>query len=250
MENSLEAKTAAYLTHELRAPLTAVRCVLELLAAKYDGRLDEEDRGILGIALRNSGRLNLLIDDILDLAKVQSGRMRVVPVSCDPAALAREAVEDMSPWARKKGVELKLRLPEACPPVLAEARRALQTLINLLSNAIKFTPAGGEVELSLEPGRRDQAGYGVFSVRDTGCGIAPEDLGKVFRYFVQAGPPERRGEGTGLGLPLARAMVELQGGTMWVESELGKGTAFYFTLPVYLPVEKTRLPRREPELAS
>ncbi|MEE8424578.1 MAG: ATP-binding protein [Elusimicrobiota bacterium] len=170
-----DKKTAAYLTHELRAPLRALQYALELLKGELD--------------------------------KGASGR---------------------------KSVRLSLRVKRGCPRITGDPKRIIQVLTNLLSNALKFTPAGGEIEVGAAPGERDDAGCVVFSVRDTGCGISPEDLRRVFRYFVQVGSPEQKAEGTGLGLPLARSLVEIQGGRMWAESEPGKGSMFYFTIPAAL----------------
>lgn len=111
--------------------------------------------------------------------------------------------------------------------------KAMQQAMELL----KFTPDGGEIEVGIRPGERDEAGYAVFSVRDTGCGIAPEDQGRVFRYFAQAGSEEEKAKGSGLGLPLARQLVELQSGSMTLESRPGEGSTFRFTLPIHVPAQ-------------
>jgi signal transduction histidine kinase len=237
MDSGLEQKTAAYLTHELRAPLTSIRCALELLSEEAGG-LTPDSKECLAVARRNVERLKGLIDDILDLSKVQAGRMRLFPVPADPAALVREAVESLQPWARKRGVVLSAEAAEGCPKVSAEPRRVVQILTNLISNAIKFTPAGGSITVRAEAGRRDDAGYGVFSVSDTGCGIHEEDQGRLFRFFCQAGTAEQRSEGTGLGLALSRSLVEIQGGTMRLESRVGEGSTFSFTLPVHMPLRE------------
>ncbi|HNW43677.1 MAG TPA: ATP-binding protein, partial [Elusimicrobiales bacterium] len=113
--------------------------------------------------------------------------------------------------------------------------RTAQSLTNLISNALKFTPQGGSIEITAEEGAAKHSGFVVVSVKDTGCGIAPEDILKVFGYFVQVGPQGNRPEGSGLGLSLARSMVELQGGTMWVTSRPGEGSTFSFTLPLFVP---------------
>ncbi|MFA5137930.1 MAG: HAMP domain-containing sensor histidine kinase [Elusimicrobiota bacterium] len=238
MEGDLQQKTAAYLTHELRAPLAAIQCALDILNESVGSELPEERRNMLLIAMRNARRLQDLINDILDLSRLQSGRMNLFPVPCPPAKILKDAVESLLPSAQKKGVRLTAVASEGCPEVSADFRRSAQVLVNLVSNAIKFTPAGGSVEVRAETGVRDDAGYVAFSVRDTGCGIAPEDLKKIFRYFVQVGDKRREGEGTGLGLALARSLVELQGGTLGVESEPGKGTTFRFTLPVHIPLKE------------
>ncbi len=234
MESDLSKKTTAYLTHELRAPLTAIRCALELIeeSGACSGR---EDGQTLAIALRNTERLKRLIDDILDLSQVQSGRMTLSREACEPAALVREAVESLEPWARRNGIKLSAACSQSCAKVSADPRRTVQVLVNLISNAIKFTPAGGSIRVSAEPGRRDQAGTVGFSVRDTGRGISEEDQRKLFRFFSKVGSEEGRPEGSGLGLALSRSLVELQGGAIEVESKPSCGSTFRFTLPIQLP---------------
>ena len=235
MEKSSAEKTAAYLTHELRSPLTSIICALEMMRSGSGS--PTESATLLDLALRNAERLRGLINDILDLSKLQNGQLQISPVPADAVAVAHDAVESMLPWAKRREVALTLKASIGCSRVLIDPRRTAQVIINLLSNAIKFTPAGGSVEVSLEPGKRERAGTVVVCVRDTGPGIAPEDMERIFRYFVQAGPEDKRAEGSGLGLPLARAMVELQGGEMWATSELGRGASFYFTLPVCVGLE-------------
>ena len=238
MDTSLEQKKAAYLTHELRAPLTSIICALEVMKERAEAAVkeqsNEEDKAMLSVALRNAERLNRLIDDILDLCKIQNGIMKLVAVPCDCVAVAMETVEDMMPWAKHKGLKLTLKAEEACPAVFIDPRRTGQILTNLISNAIKFTPSGGSIEVAIEAGRREHAGFVIVSVRDTGIGISPQDKAQIFRYFVQAGPPESRKDGSGLGLALARSMTQIQGGEMWAESRLGAGSTFFFTLPIQI----------------
>lgn len=233
MPLSKDQMTSGYLTHELRAPLTAIRCALEVFIAKNNGTLPEEDHKILSIALRNTSKLNLLINDILEISKIQTGRLQMFPVPTDPCQLVRETAEEMYSWVQRAELQLKVSLPENCPLVLTDQRRTAQSLTNLISNALKFTPAGGSIEISVEVGKLKHAGFMVVSVKDTGCGIAPQDILKVFGYFVQVGAQEKHPEGSGLGLSLARSMVELQGGTMWVTSHPGEGSTFSFTLPIF-----------------
>lgn len=226
--------TSGYLTHELRAPLASVRFALELFMDKHAAALAPEDRHLLDIALRNTARLNLLIDDIMELSKIQTGRLSTHPEPLDPAQLARETAADMDAWAQSSGVKLTVAAAGGCPPVLADRRRTAQALTNLISNALKFTPRDGSITVAVAADEK-RPGFVLFSVKDTGCGIPPQDQKRIFGYFVQLGPEEKRREGTGLGLPLARSMVEIQGGLMWVESRPGEGTTFKFTLPVYVP---------------
>ena len=242
MESDLSKKTTAYLTHELRAPLTAIHCALELI--EESGACSRrEDGQTLAIALRNTERLKRLIDDILDLSQVQSGRMTLSTQACEPAALVREAVESLEPWARKNGIKLSAACAQSCAKVSADPRRTVQVLVNLISNAIKFTPAGGSIRVSAEPGHREHAGTVGFSVRDTGRGISQEDQRKLFRFFSKVGSEEGRPEGSGLGLALSRSLVELQGGAIEVESKPSRGSTFRFTLPGQLPAAAAKGPR-------
>lgn len=227
----MENKTAAYLTHELRAPLTAIRCALELLREGGDPGTDAE---VLTIALRNAERLGSLIDDILETSALQTGRLPLMARPLDAGEAARDAVTALLPWADRRGVQLAVAREADLRAAAADPKRLTQVLTNLISNALKFTPAGGRVEVSVRRGRRERAGCLVLCVRDTGPGIALEEQALLFRYFTQGAAGKAAGSGTGLGLAISRAMVELMGGTLWLESEPGKGAAFYFTLPVHI----------------
>jgi signal transduction histidine kinase len=229
----MEDKTAAYLTHELRAPLTAIRCALELMREGGDPANAAE---VLDIALRNAERLGGLIDDILETSKLQTGKVSVAARPLSAGDAARDAVTALLPWADRKGLALAVVREPDLPPASADPKRLTQVLTNLLSNALKFTPAGGRVEVSVRRGRRERAGQVLFCVRDSGPGIALDEQAKLFRYFAQGEAGRTSGSGTGLGLAIARAMVELMGGTLWLESEPGRGAAFYFTLPVHIAV--------------
>lgn len=230
----MDNKTAAYLTHELRAPLTAIRCALELLR---EGGNPESDAEVLDIAIRNAERLGGLIDDVLETSALQTGRLALSARPLDAGDAARDAVTALIPWADRRGVRLAVVREAELRCAAADPKRLTQVLTNLISNALKFTPKGGRVEVSVRRGRRERAGSLVLCVRDTGPGIALEEQAQLFRYFTQGAAGKAAGGGTGLGLAIARAMVELMGGTMWLESEPGKGAAFYFTLPVHIAIE-------------
>lgn len=225
---------ASYLTHELRAPLTSVRSALLLLQEKLDGKLSDDEAQLLLLALKNSDRLGGLISDIMSYSKIRSGKLSMHPQSVYPRLLVQEAIDGMKAWSLSKGVKL-LRSPEEepLPRVSADPQRVHQILTNLISNAIKFTNPGGRIEVTTKIGRHEHAGTIVFSVKDTGCGIDPEERDTIFQAFEQSskGGP-KMSQGTGLGLTLAKAMVELQGGRIWVESWKGLGSTFRFTLPI------------------
>ena len=230
---------AAYLTHELRAPVTSIRLSLEILAEQIQGRLEGDEKQMLSLAIRNTTRLEGLVNDIMDYSKIAAGKLPIVKEPCDARALVDDAVDSLRAVATANAV----RIVKDCAPLLprcaAEGRRIVQVLINLLSNALKFTPSRGLVTVSVAAGKHEHAGTLIFKVKDTGCGIAQGDLEKVFGMFEQAGDARRKASGTGLGLTLARAMVELHGGRIWAESWKGSGSTFCFTIPI-APVDMLR----------
>lgn len=231
----VEREFIAHVTHELRAPLSAIRAALEILQGQFSGKLTGDDERMLGTALRNADRLNDLIRDILDFGKIEAGQMSVHSEPSDPKAIGQEAVESLKPWAQKKAINLTLSAPEGLPQVNADPKRIVQVIINLLSNAIKFTPKNGSVTVSLSRVLDEGAKFIKFSVKDTGPGIAKEDQEKVFQKFVQIAAGERHVGGTGLGLAIAKALVQLHKGKMWLESEVDQGADFMFTVPLYVP---------------
>jgi len=224
---------ASYLTHELRAPVTAIRLGLEILQEQVARKLEADEKQMLALAIKNTSRLDGLINDIMDYSKIMAGKMTIAREPCEARALVNEAVDALQTLALAKGVKLVKEVEEGLPRVSAEARRVVQVFTNLVSNAIKFTPPRGAVTVSVKSGRYEHAGTVVFRVKDTGCGIPAADIEKVFSMFVQSAAVLRKNTaGTGLGLTLARAMVELHGGRIWAESWKGAGASFFFTIPV------------------
>ena len=226
----LQQDFIANMTHELRSPLTSIKAALELM--NRDTARDASGRNVLNTAIRNTERLNGIITDILDFSKLQSGKLVLKQEDEQPGEIAREAVDAMRAWAGSKSLRLEARIDAAAPSIYADKRRTVQVLINLISNAIKFTPAGGSIEVSVDPGLEAQAGFVFFSVKDTGTGIKKEDQGKIFEKFVQAASGEKVG-GTGLGLAITKAMVVMQGGKIALDSEPGRGSTFRVSMPVF-----------------
>jgi signal transduction histidine kinase len=230
---SMHQVQAAYLTHELRAPVTSIRLGLEILAEQTAGRLESDERQMLNLAIKNTQRLEGLVDDIMDYSKIAAGKMAIVKEPSDARALVEDAVDALKAAATSKGVKIVKEVGPLLPRASAESRRVVQVLINLLSNAIKYTPARGTVAVSVSEGKYEHAGTLMFKVRDSGAGIPSDQLEKVFGMFEQAsGSNVKKAEGTGLGLTLARAMVELHGGRIWAESWKGCGATFCFTIPI------------------
>ena len=229
---------AAYLAHELRAPVTSIRLGLEILSEQIEGRLQGDEKQMLSLAIRNTMRLEGLVNDIMDYSKIAAGKLAIVKEPCDARTLVDDAADSLRAMATAKGVKINKDYAPLLPRCAAESRRVVQVLMNLISNAIKFTPTRGKVTVTVAEGKYEHAGTLVFKVKDTGCGIAHEDLEKVFGMFEQAaggkpgGSQARQSDGTGLGLTLARAMVELHGGRIWAESWKGSGSTFCFTIPI------------------
>lgn len=217
------------ITHELRTPLTSIRAFSEILLSDPKIALDER-RKFLGVITRETERLTRLINQVLDLAKIESGRAiwQIGPV--DLNELINDTIGRMSQVFKEKGVELVTRLPARVAPVSADVDRLIQVLLNLLSNALKFSPApGGRVEVALS----EAAGLVRVDVRDNGPGVRAEDQPFIFDKFRQFGDTlTGKPSGTGLGLYISRQIIEHFGGRLWLESRPGEGACFSFTLPV------------------
>jgi PAS domain S-box-containing protein len=211
----------ATMSHELRTPLNAILGFSGILLMKLPGPLNAEQERQLGIVKHSGEHLLSLINDLLDLAKIQSGTMQLTPEPVDVGRLLGEVHASLQPLADRKGLALTLQLPAAQVECRLDRRALNQVLLNLANNAIKFT-ASGSVLLEL-----DDTGPGLrIHVADTGVGIAPEDQQRLFRSFTQVGDPSRRPEGTGLGLHLSASLAELMGGHITLQSVLGVGSRF------------------------
>jgi len=219
----------ANMSHELRTPLNAIIGFTEVLEQEMFGPLNEKQKDYLADVRSSGTHLLTLINDILDLSKIEAGRVELEPDEFSLSEAIQNALTLVRERASRHGIALAADISAEVDTVVADQRKVKQILVNLLSNAVKFTPDGGRVEISA----RCDGGEVVVAVRDTGIGIAPEDQPRVFEEFQQVGKdPERSREGTGLGLTLAKRFVELHGGRIWVESELGKGSTFTFTIPL------------------
>ncbi len=233
--NKLKSQFLANVSHELRTPLTSIIGFAELLreATSADGgRLLRYSENIM-----SSGRMLLgIINDLLDLAKIEAGKMEMHLAQIDMAEMARNLIDFMRPLAEKKSLQLVTSIAPDLPQITSDAGRIQQILYNLLSNAVKFTPDGGVVELTLRP---TEAGGVRVSVRDTGIGIPPEKMSMVFEAFRQLDESiTREHTGTGLGLAISKELVTLLGGTIEVQSEVGKGSVFTVVLPAASPTRE------------
>jgi PAS domain S-box-containing protein len=217
-------------SHELRTPLTSIRGSLQLVLGRSgQSELASRTRELLDISLKNSERLIRLINDILDISKIEQGSIQLRRVSLAPADLCYAAAQEVAAFADSRGISIEVHADEDLPRISADRDRALQVLANLLSNAIKFSEPGQPVELSASI----SSGAISFAVRDHGRGIAPDDHQRIFEKFHQIDSSLTRNVGgTGLGLAICKALVEEHGGRVWVESALGQGATFAFTLPL------------------
>jgi PAS domain S-box-containing protein len=214
-------------SHELRTPLTSIKGALGLLVGGVTGPLPPKAGEMAQIALSNSERLSRLVDDILDLQRIESGRITMDKRLCNVAALMKESSESVRLVAEGEGVTIEVS--PCAGSINADQERMVQGLVNLLGNAIKFTPRGGRIEFAAEGTDRSV----MFRVEDNGRGIPKDKLETVFERFQQVDASDAREKGgTGLGLAIVRSIVQQHNGRVWAESELGKGSKFYVQLPL------------------
>jgi len=228
----LKSQFAANISHELRTPLNLIVGFTELMFRSpeyYGAKLPPAYMRDLGIVYRNARHLQDLVDDVLDLSRIEAARMGLLREETDPGELIREVVETARGLVESRGLELHLQIPKHLPRLWIDPVRVRQVLFNLLNNAARFTEEG-----SVTVRAEVSDGHLLISVEDTGVGIAPEDIPRVFEEFRQLdGSTRRRHGGAGLGLAISKHFVELHGGRIWVESEMGKGSTFSFILPLH-----------------
>lgn len=223
----LKTEFVASISHELRTPLHTIIGFSELLIEEKAGALNDKQKRFVSHIHADSMHLLELINDILDLSKIEAGRLELRPAAFSLAGAMEEAAATIRPQAAAKGLALEV-VPEPDAMLFADRVRFKEILVNLLSNAVKFTPAGGRIWID----SRLQEGFAEIAVHDTGIGIAPEHHEAIFDKFQQISATTRGvKEGTGLGLAIAKQLVEMQGGRISVESDPGCGSCFRFTVP-------------------
>jgi signal transduction histidine kinase len=228
--NQHKSEFLANMSHELRTPLNAIIGFSEVLLERMFGELNEKQDDYLKDIHSSGKHLLTLINDILDLSKVEAGRMELERSAFDLPSAISNAMTLVRERAYQHGIKLALGADPNLGEIVADERKFKQILVNLLSNAVKFTPDGGRIDVNAH---RDTDNVAI-AVRDTGIGIAREDQDAVFEEFRQVGRNyTNKQEGTGLGLALTRKFVELHGGKIWLESEPGKGSTFTFTIPIH-----------------
>jgi len=254
--DKLKSTFLANMSHELRTPMNAIIGYTDLLLDGIDGPVNEDQEKSLRKVATNAHHLLRLINDVLDISKIEAGKMKLNPKEIDLKWLVESVLPTFEPQIKLRGLKLLIDIPAGLPLIYADEDRIRDVLINLLSNAVKFTQEGGitlSAKLSdrgIRPGESPL--FMEICVEDTGIGIKEEDVGKIFDKFVQADlTTVRQYEGTGLGLSIARGLVSLHKGVIWATSKLGEGSKFCFTLPVKKELlEKSAEPVIETRIAE
>jgi PAS domain S-box-containing protein len=231
--DQMKSEFISVASHELRTPMTSIKGSVDLILGGCAGEVSPAALELLEVAHSSCDRMIRLINNILDLSKIEAGQIQLRLELVDLAAVVERSLRTMNALGAQAGITLKPSFSSGLPLVEADKDRMEQVVTNLVSNAIKFSPANGEVEISLSADKE----WVRCSVSDHGCGIAEEDLGRIFGKFQQAGLPQR-GAGTGLGLAITHALVTEHKGQIWVESRIGEGSRFVFCIPVASPREK------------
>lgn len=225
--SDLKSKFVYGLTHELRTPLTIIWGNISLLLDEVPGPLISKQSHILSVTLENIDRLNHIIDNLLDMAKFEAGKIELNPEETDLVALVKQTVAAFKVLADKKKIDLRERFFDSRIMASIDKEKIIQVFTNLIGNAIKFTQEG-----HVEIGVKDKGDRAECYVADTGIGIPKEDLGRIFERFQQsANVASVEQKGTGLGLSIVKEIITLCGGAIWAESEPDKGTKFIFTIP-------------------
>ncbi len=229
--DKLKSNFLGIATHELKTPLSVVGGYLDSLLDGFAGELSDPQRGIVGETLSSCHRMEALISDMLDLTKIEAGRMPMETTVLPVIRAVQKVAGQMIPLLQRKKLTLDIHEEGMEVQARFDEDRIIQVLVNLIGNAIKFTPEGGRITVTARRAVRSPHPGVQVSVADTGIGISAEDLPHIFEEFAQVGPPGKE-EGTGLGLAISRRIIDAHGGEIWAESELGKGTIFHFTLPL------------------
>lgn len=226
-------------SHELRTPMTAIKGYTDLIYGGAVGQLNDNQKHFLSVIKNNTDRLIALINDLLDISRIETGRVRFEPAPVKLGEVVADVVEAMAAHAQEQGLILTYEVDAGLPEVMGDRDRLYQVLTNLIGNAINYTPEGSVTVDVTNVGMAVQ-----LSVRDTGIGIESEDIGRIFDRFYRADDPVvQEASGTGLGLPIVKMFVEMHGGRVWVDSEKGKGSTFTFILPVPGAKQESKEPK-------
>jgi len=236
--NDAKTEFVSFVSHELKQPMTSMRGYTDLLASGATGELSEVQRSFLDTIRSNVNRMNSLVSSLLDISRIESGRIRINLSDVSVEQVIEESLRTIRQQIDEKEQRLEVEVSPDLPLVRGDRERLIQVLTNLVSNAHKYTPSGGQIRVQARlqlgaEGNGARNGYVMCSVSDTGVGMSPQDQERLFtKYFRSEDPAVRSESGTGLGLVITKSLVELQGGEIWVESEQGQGSTFAFTIPV------------------
>jgi signal transduction histidine kinase len=231
--DKLKSDFVSNVSHELRTPLTAVKGSVDNMLDGLTGSLNEKQTRYLTRIKSNTDRLSRLINDLLDLSRIEAGRIDIKPTAFSLETLAKEVIESLRSIAVAKLIDLEVICHKSGVTVWADRDKITQVLMNLLGNAVKFTSSHGNISVAIE--KKDNEWVQV-SVADTGPGIPREEEDRIFDKFYQISQvDQRKSRGTGLGLAISKALVQMHGGKIWVESEMTRGSIFSFTLPAQQP---------------
>ena len=224
-----KSEFVSFVAHEMGTPLTSIRGYTDVLLQGYSDPLTEQQAQYINVILSNVERMQVLMSDLQDISRIETGHMKLEVKSLKLVDVLKSAVEATQGQIEARSQKLTLDIPQDIPLIQADATRLVQILINLLSNANKYTPEGGRIHVRAS----QEDGFVRCDVSDTGIGMSPKDQECLFTKFFRSDSPDVRDrQGTGLGLCIVKNLIELQGGEIEVESELGKGTTFSFTVPV------------------
>ena len=235
--DGMKSEFVSVASHELRTPLAAIKNAVQLVLKGTAGKINENQEKFLSMAERNINRLTNILNDLLNLSRIESGKIELKFENIELKGIIELMASSLRPHADGKSIKIDVEINEQLPGVYGDSEKIEQILTNLIGNAIKFTPEGGRILMTAQPLTHDgKGGHGdrvAVSVKDTGIGIPPEHLDAIFEKFHQVeGSLQRSVSGTGLGLAITKGLVEAQQGKIWVESEVGKGSTFTFTLPI------------------
>ncbi len=228
----LKSAFVSIVSHELRTPMTSIKGLIENMIDGLTGELNERQTFYLSRVKHNIERLTRMINDLLDLSRIEAGRMELETTAVNIGNIAKEVVELLRPMAEEKFLTLAIKIIDPIPTIQGDRDKLIQIFTNLTNNALKFTPPSGTITVKV---RSQTDGYIYASVTDTGCGIHPDEHQTIFERFYRSQSADLKDRGAGLGLAITKSLVELHGGKIWVESTLMEGSRFWLTLPHSTP---------------